>query len=370
MVNNVAETIQWRIISELAEFTEFLPIWQEFEPRCQANLFSSSAWITTWIDIYWQDNFQLKVLIAERNGEILAIAPLYLQAEPSLLEISKLLPLGQGEPEASEVLSEFQDLVVGDIDSDFYRQLAIQISQLNYDEFVCKNILASSHWVQVFQHLENAQTTQTGKRFLIPDNQEYLDSLSKNNRAKWKRSLKKLQIKAATFKWLERDDVEHHWQSLIRMHQKRWAKKGLKGAFSHPDFLEFHQKIQYSESILMSALIVDGKPAAINYYLCDGDILYFYQSGWDQEHYASDSPGYALHIWSILNNPLQVYDFMVGELQDSYKQAFTSGSAPAVVQLSSSKNRFALNGKYLINKLRERILGKLPNRALRKWKNQ
>ena len=110
--SNTVKTIEWRLIEDIEQLKQYTEQWQELVQTSQANLFSSPQWIMTWIDIYWQSSWQLKVISGFNNNKLIAIAPLYLQIKSGLLSISTLLPLGQGEPEESEVLSEFQDVVI------------------------------------------------------------------------------------------------------------------------------------------------------------------------------------------------------------------------------------------------------------------
>jgi hypothetical protein len=35
-----------------------------------------------------------------------------------------------------------------------------------------------------------------------------------------------------------------------------------------------------------------------------------YQCGWHENEYPNLSPGFSLHIWSTINNPLKCYDLM------------------------------------------------------------
>ena len=90
----------------------------------------------------------------------------------------------------------------------------------------------------------------------------------------------------------------------------------------------------------MSAILINGIPIVINYYLHDHDTLYFYQCGWNENEYANLSPGFSLHIWSIINNPLKCYDFMMGNVNDNYKSSFKCNEIATMYDITIYKNSF------------------------------
>ena len=128
--NNIEQTIEWQLIEDIEQLKQYIEQWQELVLTSQANLFCSPQWIMTWVDIYWQPSWKLKVILGFNNNKLIAIAPLYLQIKSGLLSISTLLPLGQGEPEESEILSEFQDLVIADKFDYIYVEFAKKCNKL------------------------------------------------------------------------------------------------------------------------------------------------------------------------------------------------------------------------------------------------
>lgn len=338
--NNIEQTVKWRLIEDIEQLKQYTGQWQALVQTSQASLFCSPQWIMTWINTYWQPSWQLKVLLAFIDNKLVAIAPLYLQKKTALVPITTLRPLGQGEPEESEVLSEFQDLVIADKSADIYAEFAKKIQQITFVRLVCNNVLASSNWLKVLPLLKNASSKITGKRYLINDKNNYLSTLSKNNRTKWNRCNTKLQQLGAAFSWVPQEHYQEYWQQLIELHQNRWSKKDKLGAFNHPDFTQFHQEFQKHNNTKMSALTIGGETVAINYYLTDHNTLYFYQSGWDESNHAQYSPGFALHIWSIINNPLVNYDFMMGNTSDSYKNSFKCSSQENMCNINIFSHSF------------------------------
>jgi CelD/BcsL family acetyltransferase involved in cellulose biosynthesis len=305
MVNNNSTTaIKWLLIEDLACLKEYIAQWQSLFIETQSNLFCSPEWILTWIGIYWQSNWQYIPIIGVKNNEMVAILPLYLQKKSQLFSYSKLLPLGQGEPENSEVLSEFQGAIIKNEykSKSIYTKIAKQTQAIKYDQIKCHSLLPHSNWSKILLHLNNFTHKAVGKRYLLSENTNYEQTLSKNNRVKWRRRHKKLENLNAQFIWVSEKNHHEFWSTLILFHQQRWNAKGKLGAFFHQDFINFHTRLQKEKITKMSAILVNGKPIVINYYLHDHDTLYFYQFGWNENEYANLPPGFSLHVWSIIES--------------------------------------------------------------------
>ncbi|MBA6336428.1 GNAT family N-acetyltransferase [Colwellia sp. BRX8-7] len=357
MVNNTrVNKIEWLLVEDITCLKEHIARWQQLILETESNLFCSPEWIMTWIKIYWQPSWQLKTIIGFENKKLVAIAPLYIQPSKTLISISKLLPLGQGEPEESEVLSEFQDIVLLHNTESIYNELANKILSLTFDSLYCNTLLPNSNWHRILANFKKTTFTNTGQRYLITNNQDYLLTLSKNNKAKWKSCKNKLEKLNTEFIWVSESDYGKYWQQLILFHQQRWNKKGKLGAFFHDDFIKFHEIFQLSKSVKISVMLIDHKPIAINYYLTDHNTLFFYQCGWDEKDHANLSPGFSLHIWSILNNPFENYDFMSSDLNDSYKSTFASHKPEkiyrALFEKSKIKNILFTTIKKLLHKFK------------------
>lgn len=339
MANNTS-TITWQLIENLSDLEKQLSHWRKLASQTHANLFCCPDWIMTWIKIYWQPSWQLKTIVGFKNNQLIAIVPLYLQPKKRFFSRALLQPIGQGEPEESEVMSEYQDITIkyGYNNTAIHTEIAKQIQQLPYIQLTCRAALKNSNWSHVLKLFKYHEHTYVGKRYLLHKNESYLQSLSKNNKSKWQRAKNKLDKLSAEFIWISQEAYNEFWINLIDMHQQRWKAKGKLGAFFHSDFIHFHNLLQQKDATKMSALLINGAPVAINYYLHDEATLYFYQSGWNEKEYASLSPGFCLHIWSIQNNPLKEYDFMMGEMNDSYKSAFQCNIVEEMCNINTYKN--------------------------------
>lgn len=313
------------------------------------NLFSSFDWIITWLKTYRIELTNINLYTVYSNNKLVALAPFYLQESKGLFKLTTLYPLGQGEPERSEIASEYNDIyILEGYEKEVLHILSKALKKLKIDQVKWRASLANSHINSLLKETYHYQPTATHARYLIERSSWSLGNLSKNTRSRYKRSLNQLADVNASFKWVEKSDYEYFSQILVQFHQTRWNNKGCAGAFAEEDFQSFHKSYRATNpcNIKISAIMVNNKPIAINYYLADESTLYFYQCGWDERNYANLSPGFALHLWSIEHCEFKYYDFMMGGLNDSYKAKFGCKKIPMV------NNHIILNTwKYRLSKL-------------------
>ena len=297
-------------------------------------LFNSLAWYQQWLETFWQEAWQLQAYIVFDHKTPIAFLPCYTQKSQNLFQFNTLYPLGQGEPESSEIASEYNDIYIAKgYENKVIQLLAKELKTLNIDQIIWRASLENSHINRLLNEAFNYQAEEMlHTRYLINKPTWSLSDLSKNTRSRYKRSVNQLNKINASFKWVDDSDYEKFAQILAEFHQTRWTSKGKDGAFAKQNFNDFHQRFRTEnpESIRISAIIVNNTPIAINYYLADTTTLYFYQCGWDETSYANLSPGFALHVWSIGQCSFKYYDFMMGGINDSYKAKFGCQKIPMV----------------------------------------
>lgn len=325
--------LKWLKIEKKYEFEKHRLAFEKLCKRVSDDyLFTSSPWCDLWLDIFWQSNWKLQCFIAYEQDELVAFAPFYLQLPEKWFQLSKLYPLGQGETETAEITSEYNDvLVFPGYEEQVILKLAEKIKKLKIDQIYWRAAMDNSHINKILQSAFNCTIKPNHARYIIECSNWSLEKLSKNTRSRYKRSLNQLNKINAKLCWLNPEQYEEYTSRLINFHQSRWRNKDKFGAFAHKDFQLFHQKLRNHDNsslIKMSAIMVNDKPIAINYYLFNNSTLYFYQCGWDEENYAKLSPGLALHLWSIEHCTHQYYDFMMGGLNDSYKAKFGGKKIP------------------------------------------
>ncbi len=324
--------LKWSIISDIHTLTLISDDWDSLNNAApHSTIFNSPLWLFTWIEQYWQSEWQLYVIIARNNEKLVALAPFYIQPALHLGGINKLYPLGQGEPECSEVFSEYNDiLILPEFEDSALAELAQLVQEIDIDQIIWRAALIDSHINALLFNIYNHSTQASGARYLIKGSDWATDNLSKNVRSRYRRGLNQLAKVEAKIDWVKKEDFEHYWLLMKEFHQRRWQNQDKTGAFASHEFNLFHREFrqQAPDNIAMSAIWVNDSPIAIHYYFVDSSTLYFYQSGWNEDEYSHLSPGLILHLWGIEHNTKPFYDFMMGKNQDSYKAKFSPLQQP------------------------------------------
>ncbi|MDX2367592.1 MAG: GNAT family N-acetyltransferase [Colwellia sp.] len=328
----MTDKITWVEITKKEQLFEIIPQWEKLvKIQATCEIFNSPSWIISWLETFWQNNWQLKVLTAWSNNELLAIVPLYYQKSNSIFSINIFYPLGQGESEDKEISTEYTDILFNEKHREYLLPKIQQwILNLNADQLNWRALTHDSPTSDIFNKNNKHQEINEATRYLTDCKNWSTERLSKNMRSRYRRGLNQLEKLNAKIDWIEKSDFDHYWQLMKELHQQRWQGKNKKGAFCNDDFNIFHANFRKKspKSIAMSAIWINEKPIAIHYYFSDATTLYFYQSGWNETEYSHLSPGLILHLWTIDNNNKAYYDFMMGKKQDSYKAKFTSQQQP------------------------------------------
>ncbi|SET36677.1 GNAT family N-acetyltransferase [Thalassotalea agarivorans] len=302
-------------------------LYASFTGEQRSSIFNSSHWLRAWFSTFWQSAWQLQVYVFYDKGNVVAIAPFYLQSQNRFPYTKSLFLLGQGEQTNMSVASEYLDILI----APFYKEQVLKalcklVSQSPYDILYAQNALSSSNVVALIAQLNGHVRTLHYTRYQTDCSNWSIDKLSKNQRARYKKSAKQLaEIEAKIF-WVTPAQFKTYWHALRALHQQRWQAKGQPGAFCEASFSQFHQAFyeHAPENVAMSAIVIKNDIVAVHYYLRSHDTLHFYQSGWDQSRYAQYSLGTFLHSWSILHADEKHYDFMMGSVRNSYKETWAN----------------------------------------------
>jgi CelD/BcsL family acetyltransferase involved in cellulose biosynthesis len=296
--------------------------WFALHQQCSSVLFCSPDWLLLWIEHYWQSEWQLELWLYVDSGKLVALLPCYSQpAEKAPYRV--LYPLGQGEPECSEVASEFVDLLIASSQkSVLIKELAYRMGKSGFQRLIWRAVASDANVIELARHLRGGILQTCGIRYEAAAHKAI--DLSTQVKRKWLKILQQQEVGQAKFCWLNTQQVIKMWPKLKALHQTRWQKKGKPGAFCSTVFNNFHLQFidKHPDLFRMSMLELDGEVAALHYYLKSGDVLHFYQAGWAEE-FARWSPSTMLHLWSIQQSDSLYYDFMLGGA-NSYKTEFST----------------------------------------------
>lgn len=327
-----SNNITWETIDNLERLFALRVDWDEFYLKSSTNVpFTSPTWLTTWINTYWQKNWELKVLIGRTDDSIFTVVPMYIQNTHTFFNKKTLYPIGIGEPELKEVSTEYLDIIISpEFKQETLKKIKEWILGLNVDEMIWHATLQKSNILSLCRSFSQPLKKSEITRYIVDCQSWSSDKLTKNMRSRYRRGLNQLSKLDARVNWIKKEDFDHYWQIMKDFHQIRWRNKDKQGAFCSDEFNLFHKEFRKhsSENIAMSAVWVNDSPIAIHYYIVDTTTLYFYQSGWHEKEFSHLSPGLTLHLWSIENNNKLLYDFMMGKKQDSYKAKYSTFQQP------------------------------------------
>jgi CelD/BcsL family acetyltransferase involved in cellulose biosynthesis len=322
-----------RTVQTLAEWQALEPVWQALvKSDSRVTLCNTWEWNDAWVQQFWQPHFEFRIFIVERRNaqsvEALALLPLYRNRKTA-----EVLMLGTGEPEASEVASEYLDLLLDESRSamaEIAPLLLSALQALRCSALRFLNCLASSRLLQLVATLPRADKTVTGRQYGIALSQslaEVMQQFSYKQRKNGQLLLNRFDKNPAlTCEILIDADASAPWQQLQQLHQSDWTARQKQGAFASADFIRFHELLQQRGETLQARFAVlrhEQEILAIHYYYQFREWLYYYQSGTVKDRFQQYSPGKMLHMLAFrqLAGSGLYYDFMKGAVQGGYKAA-------------------------------------------------
>lgn len=296
------------------------------------NLFLTFEWVSTWWDVFGAGK-ELFILLAEDQGELVAIAPLYTHtrtiAGVSLKEIGLLgnqsvgsdflgFIIQQGrEPEAlaafGEVLQQnsgWERLILDDVDGDStlvsrFRGLGLTagyyVSQRRAS--TCPAMTLPATWDEFM-----GQPDKIFKRIV---QRECVKKLHKRHQVELLLSVGDQPLDP----WL---------QKLFDLHTERWHSVGQPGAFDDVRMKEFYLKVSElfnrSGILRLSALRVNGNVDVMEYGAVYGDTYYSLQGGCSAKGLELKA-GHVLqyHIFESLVGQIREFRFLRGAERYKYQ---------------------------------------------------
>ena len=120
------------------------------------------------------------------------------------------------------------------------------------------------------------------------------------------------------------DDLPHALDDLFYLHDRRWRRRGLRGAFARPSVRRFHRELAGRFAgrgwLRLHRLRVDGKTRAAFYCFADAARVYYYLSGFDLG-FCRYSPGAVLMgraVEDAQSAGARVFDLLRGD--ENYKR--------------------------------------------------
>lgn len=129
-------------------------------------------------------------------------------------------------------------------------------------------------------------------------------------------------------------ELPHALDNLFWLHDRRWRRRGLPGAFARPSVRRFHRELarRFADRgwLRLHRLRVDGKTRAAFYCFGDGARVYYYLSGFDLD-LSRYSPGAVLMARAVEEaeaDGARVFDLLRGD--ENYKREWGARDAHTV----------------------------------------
>lgn len=325
-------------INNLPQFYELKLDWESLRTRNPKYGFCLSwHWLYQWCENFLKEKDTLFIQVFYHQGKLVAIIPTYLKKLPVGYELRFI---GTGEAERAEVCSEFQDFIITkhyakQIRAQFL-DMVLESDQIKSIEF--NNVLADFESVKFLRTLKSSpwrlNKASVGQRFIgnIYDNQtQQLSQISgRSNRRKLRKVIDSNAFVVHQVKHLNEFDIM--FQQLVELHQSAWQQRGKIGAFTQPEFINFHinyaKNLLKNNQLLMFSLSLDDEVVAVFYGIIDAKCLSYYQSGIQVNH-GFDGLGVAMHFKAMdyaRERGLLSYDLMRGA-KNSYKKQITPATS-------------------------------------------
>ncbi len=326
-----------RVIDSVAQFSSLERGWDKLLPHSKnPTVFNTSAWASCWLQIYWQPDYTLQIIVVEAGDDIVALLPLYIQRQSGTCWF-----VGSGEPEAEEVASEYLDFIVHEDHANsaaLASCITAQLDTLKKYRLQFVNCCASSYVVNFLRNHRRALHAVVGNVYKLPIKQDFAATslrFSKNQQKKARQCLNRFNA-APDLEYVSFHDTafEESWHSLQTLHQQDWTSRGKAGAFHSGKFSNFHA-LMHSEYPQIKQAFVELKQQdatlAIHHFYILGASYYFYLAGTEKKREARLSPGLMLHALTMqdLSGQEVIYDFLKGATgNSSYKAKFCGSGEP------------------------------------------
>lgn len=341
---DVHDQLQLRVVDTSEEFYKLKEHWDKILSKlAECPPFLTWEWMYIWWETYKTNNTRLLILVLQKGSEVIAIAPLYIRNTGAPLFLKTVYFLGTGEPEESEVCSEYLDFIYLPL----YEKTAcnnfneyFQTNKNTWDRIHFTRILVNSSLISTLlpkisvadYHIEK---NMSGLRYSIelPEQWEnYLFSLKPSMRRSIRVARKRIeQYKNYSIELISNKEcLEEVMKKLAILHSDSWQKRGSRGAFTSREFCEFHHKIAEiflaTDRLVIIVIKLSDEMIGILYNFKVKKTNYYYQSGLNSNSYPSLKLGVLLHSEAIkksIDEKFIRYDFMMAG-RDSYKKKYAN----------------------------------------------
>ena len=339
----------------------------------ESTFFLKWDWMFTWWEHFGSKEGLFILLIKKPSGELLGIAPFYINTKWQGLPIKALSYIGS-DPISSEYLDiictyENQKKISTIIANEIIQSYQGKI------EITFNHYLPNSTVQLLIEQLKTAywqKTSLSGIRHfakLPPQKSDFEQQCDKSLLKRLLRHKRKLMntLQGDFIHFNQAKNVDEGLHILTELHIKRWTEQGKPGAFVSDKFKRFHQQFCHraaEKNWLQLWVLKSGDIAVAAIYAIEfNNSCYFYQSGINTQFKPNLSPCFLSHFLLMekcIDKNIAVYDFMKSKSKTSYKTNLSNASCN--MYHTTLLNKSCLN---LIEMLKFVLIKKL--KSLTQW---
>ncbi|HSQ61202.1 MAG TPA: GNAT family N-acetyltransferase [Acidobacteriota bacterium] len=293
MIAERAAALSVARVSDAGAFRDLEREWDALYERSPArSVFLRWGWLYAWWEAFGEGH-QLRIYAArDAAGRLVGLAPLCRRVEPSPWPIRVLTFLG-----TERVSSDFMDVLVApeleaEASSALWDAIARDASDVDWIRWC--DILDSSVVARRIVPVAREAGWPVEDRLAeycpfvtLPDSLEtLLARRGKSLRDQYRRSARKLEAAGTTIA-VDTDaaTLPEALDSLYRLHEERWRRKGREGNFRDGRVRRFHERVVRAFAprglLRLYRLRVADRTFAVLYALDDRGVLSYYQAGFD-----------------------------------------------------------------------------------------
>ncbi|MBU3021745.1 GNAT family N-acetyltransferase [Aestuariibacter sp. A3R04] len=304
-----------------------------YQQADNAHVFLSFDWIQIWLEVFGGLVKTLLVYCCWEDDKLVAVLPLYQSRLNGMCFF-----IGTGEPEQSEVCSEYQDILVHPNCINGATALLQAALSAHFRTLVFKNVRHDAY----LRRMINSVLPQTlireysqERRYFVPLAADDISRTKLYKKANRYLNAFFRQPEAAVRYPENESDVEEQFSRLITLHRQRWSSRQQQVIFDDAHFLKFHTKtitrLWRKNRLVLTEIAVGDEVIASFYGFKNPKSIFFYQSGINDKFKPNVSPGTIMHLIearAALTHQLNEYDFLGSKPENTYKGRLTDHSEP------------------------------------------
>lgn len=324
---NAKEPLQLEIYTSWGALEDRRTVWEQLLQNSYGpSIFSTPEWLGAWWGAYGHDKQLLTIAFSNAQGELVGLAPLYLEEVETRLHSRiwclRLVGDGAHSDNLDVLVRPGQEEACAHALLDWLASNAsgwdlCELNTLPADSPIIAPLrtgLRQRGWVQ-------AAAARPNSVVLLPTSWEaYLRQLPSehaNNIVRYTRRLQRHHT-VRTCKCVCEQQLPASLEVLFDLHQRRWTARGEPGSFATPTARQFY--LDMSRAFLQRGwlefwlLELDGTNVAAQFAFRYGETVYLLQEGFDPAH-ASDRVGQVLRahiLQQLIADGVRRYDFLGG----------------------------------------------------------